>query len=398
MGLTPLLSAQTALLRQGGHRSPGAVGFGAVGTGVDEGHSDVAIADIGIFRAVALERFSGIVGADIGLEAAVQACKGIMERLGVAAGDGWLGHQVCGQVLEEAIIGGDAVIAPIGAVGLAIQVDMDALGVFLLPDQGSLFATDLDAEIVFVADGNLGSADQCAAVAVTQFAIGGEVVIEWAALDHDFKMGGDVGDVQTGHVAQLHERMGADIAAAATASGRLGVDTPDIQRLGQPSLQVGGIDPAYIAQEAAGDDVACKTGGPVAQIRMSQAEGDLLFFHDLDQLHGFIRVQGDRLFTEDRDACADGFVSGVKVDMVGGYDQYVVQLFACGRGFLRLDHGVIGFITLDGVGPVCGFFQGHFGVWEECAGRDTACAVEVDCFLMGLHNESAFTAANQTNI
>ena len=51
-----------------------------------------------------------------------------------------------------------------------------------------------------------------------------------------------------------------------------------------------------------------------------------------------------------------------------------------------------------GIGPVGGFFEGDLGIGEQRAGDHAAGAVKVNGFLVGMDDEGAFAAADQTDI
>ena len=109
--------------------------------------------------------------------------------------------------------------------GLAWQQDRERLGLFLAPIEGALGAGDLDAEVVLVADADLRGAHQRFA-AVVELAIDGEMVIQHAALNVGLELRAELLDFQAGDVAELHEGMRADVAAATGAAGALGIDAP----------------------------------------------------------------------------------------------------------------------------------------------------------------------------
>jgi len=72
-----------------------------------------------------------------------------------------------------------------------------------------------------VADANLRCAHEGFA-AVAQLAVDGEVVVELTALDEGFQLSAEFGNFEAGDIAELHEGVGADVAAAAGAAGALG--------------------------------------------------------------------------------------------------------------------------------------------------------------------------------
>jgi hypothetical protein len=85
------------------------------------------------------------------------------------------------------------------------------------------------------------------------------------------------------------------------------------------------------------------------------------------------------------------------VDVVGSDDEHIVQAFVFGQFGLFGNHFIVGAVTLDGVGPFLGFFERDFGVREQGAGHHAAGAVHVNGLLMGMHDECAFAAANQSD-
>ena len=155
----------------------------------------------------------------------MEAAEGIVESFRVTCWDRRLGHQIGREVFRQETISGGDRTAPIDTVGLVRQADGDFFRFFLFPDQGALGAGDGDAEVILVADANLGGADERFA-AVAQLAVDGEVVVEHAAFDEGFHLRREVGDIKAGDIAELHQRVGADIAAAAGTAGALGIDPP----------------------------------------------------------------------------------------------------------------------------------------------------------------------------
>jgi len=135
----------------------------SIDAGLEEGHAGPAVFDARVFRSVAGEGLSGLVLADIGLEAAVQPREGVVECLRVARRDGRLGHEIGGRIFrDEAVAGGDGA-AIVEAVGLPHELDREAFRVFLPPHERAFGAGDLDAEVVEVADADLRGADEARA-------------------------------------------------------------------------------------------------------------------------------------------------------------------------------------------------------------------------------------------
>ena len=129
---------------------------------------------------------------------------------------GWkrgLSHEIGGHVFGQEAVTRRHGAAPINAVGLVFQANGKALGFFLTPAERAFLAGNDDAEIILVPDANLGRAHEGLA-AVAQFAIGRKMVVQLAAFEERLQMRGNVRDVQTGEIAQLHQSVGADVSAA----------------------------------------------------------------------------------------------------------------------------------------------------------------------------------------
>lgn len=88
-----------------------------------------------------------------------------------------LGHEIRRDVFGQEAVAGRDRAAPIDAVGLAGELDGDGLGFFLAPAKRAFGAGDDDAEVVLVADADLGGADEGFA-AVAELAIDREVVVQ----------------------------------------------------------------------------------------------------------------------------------------------------------------------------------------------------------------------------
>ena len=311
-----------------------------------------------------------------------------------------LGHQVGRHVLgQETVARGDSA-APIDAVGLARQQDGEGLRLFLAPHQGALGAGDYDAEVVLVADANLRGADEGPA-AVAELAVDGEVVVELAAFDERLKLGAELRDFEAGDVAELHEGVRADVAAAAGAAGALGVHAPDRLRLAggldlgrQPALDVVAVHPAHFAQQPAADDVTAEAAGPVPEVGVGHAERDLQLARGLHQVVGLLEIQAERLFAEHGDAGLHGLHGRVVMHEVGRHDEDVVQLLVRGQGGVGGDHLVVGAVALDGVRPIGCLFEGDLGIGEQRARHHAAGAVKVNGSLVRMDDEGAFAAAD----
>ena len=65
---------------------------------------------------------------------------------------------------------------------------------------------------------------------------------------------------------------------------------------------------------------------------------------------------------------------------------------------MAVDHFVVGAVALDRVRPVGGFLEGDLGIREQRAGDHPAGAVEMNRLLVGMNDEGAFAAADQTDI
>ena len=117
----------------------------------------------------------------------MQPREGVVERFGMTGRNRRLGHQIGGHVLRQETVAGRDRAAPIDTVRLVRQVNREAFGIFLSPDQRAFGAGDGDAEIIFVADANLRGADEGLA-AVVQLAVNREVIIQLPAFDECFKL------------------------------------------------------------------------------------------------------------------------------------------------------------------------------------------------------------------
>ncbi len=86
------------------------------------------------------------------------------------------------------------------------------------------------------------------------------------------------------------------------------------------------------------------------------------------------------------------------MDVVGSDDHDVVQLLIRRQRSVNRNHLVIRTVTLEGVRPVRGFFEGDFRIREQRRSGHATGAVKVNGLLVGLNNERAFSATNQTDI
>ena len=131
---------------------------------------------------------------------------------------------------------------------------------------------------------------------------------------------------------------------------------------------------------------------------MRQGERHVQLAGGLHQFGGFLEIEAERFLTEHGDAGFHRLHRRIEVDEVGRDDEDVVEFFVGGRGRVGGDHFVVGGVALDGVGPVGGLFERDLGIGEERAGDDAAGAVHVNGFLMGVDDEGAFAASDQTDI
>ena len=79
-------------------------------------------------------------------------------------------------------------------------------------------------------------------------------------------------------------------------------------------------------------------------------------------------------------------------------NQDVIQLLILRQSLVGRDHFIIRAVALDGIRPFGGFFQRDFGIGKKRARDDAAGAVEVNGFLVGIDDERALTAADESDI
>jgi len=188
-------------------------------------------------------------------------------------------------------------------------------------------------------------------------------------------------------------------------AGGLGTDPPGGLLLaggfelgGQPALDVIGIHPADVAEQAGLDDVAAEPRGPVAEVGVGHAERHAQLAGGLDQVGGFLGVEAERFLTEHGDARVHGPHRRIVMDEVGGDDEDVVELFRFGQGGVGGDHFLIGTVAGDRERPVGGFLHRDLGVREQRSGGDPAGAVHQDGLLVRMDDKGAFAAADESDI
>src|SRR5262249_22468459 len=149
------------------------------------------------------------------------------------------------------------------------------------------------------------------------------MIIQRPALNERFEMSRDFVYLQARHITQLHKGVGANVPTATGTAGQLGVGAPGSLHLAgglelgcQPTLEIGGVDPAHLTEKAGANDVTRKTRRPVAEIRMGYAEWNLILAHRLNQLVGFLQIQTERFLAEHGNAGFDGLHGRVKMDVV----------------------------------------------------------------------------------
>src|ERR1700722_2109708 len=197
----------------------------ALDTSFNESDAHPAVLDVRVFAAVADEFSASLPLADINLEAAMQPGKSVVKRFWVTTWNRRFGHEIGGHVFGQPAISRRNGAAPISSVGLVGQTNGDALRSLRAPAQRTFGAGDYNPEIILIAGANLRRAHHGPA-AVAQFAIDRAMVIQLAAFDECFQLRGHGRDIQTSHEAQLHQRVRADVAAAARAASALRVHAP----------------------------------------------------------------------------------------------------------------------------------------------------------------------------
>ena len=328
----------------------------------------------------------------------------VVEAFGVSRRNRRLRHQLGRHVFGQEPVARRDGASPVDAIRLVRQVNRDALRLLLLPAERALRARDVDAHFVLEADADLRRADERSA-AVRQLAVHREVIVEQAARHEGLHLRGDVRDVDACHVAELHQRVRADVAAASRSAGPLGIDAPGRLLLPrgfkfgrQPALVVRAVHPPHVAEEPALHDETGEAGGPVAEIRMGHRERDAELPRRLHEGAGLFQCQAQRLLAEHRDAGLHGLHRRVVVHVIRRDNQDVVQPLVGRQRPIRRDHLVVRAVAPDGIRPGGRFLEGDRRLRVERAGNNAARAVEVNGLLVRVHDERALAAANQPDI
>ncbi len=244
-----------------------------------------------------------------------------------------------------------------------------------------------------------------ARAAVAELAVDGEVVVEHAAFDERLELRAHFRHVEAGDVAQLHERVGADVAPAARSACSLRVYPPRcllesgvLDLGGEPALDVVAVHPAHVAEQPAAHDVAGQAAGPVADVGVRHGERHAQPAGGLHQVGGLLERQAQRLLAEHRDAGLHRLHRRVVVHVVRRDDEDVVQLLRVGQRRVGGDHLVVRAVALDRVRPLRGLLERDLRVREEGARDDAAGAVEVNRLLVRVDDERAAPAAHQTDV
>ena len=85
------------------------------------------------------------------------------------------------------------------------------------------------------------------------------------------------------------------------------------------------------------------------------------------------------------------------MNKVGGDNEHVVNAVFLGKLGLGSEHGIIGCIAHDGVGPVVCFLDGYFRVRAEGNGVNLAGAVKVNGFLVRISDESTGASSDHAD-
>ena len=195
------------------------------------------------------------------------------------------------------------------------------------------------------------------------------MVVELATFNEGFHLRRNFRDVQAGDVAQLHQRVRADIAAAAGTTGALRIHAPrrllltggfELGR--KPALNVIAVHPAHVTEQTALHDVTAEPAGPVAEISMRHAKRNIQRARRVHQFVGLGEIQTQRFFAEHRDARLHRLHRGIEMHEVRRDDEDVIQLLIFGQILVRRDHVVVGGVTFDRIRPVGGFFHRDFGI------------------------------------
>jgi len=366
--------------------------------------TEASMNDIGVFRAVALEGFAGFPFAHVGLETAMQPRIGIVERFRVARRNGRLRHQVARNLFGQEPVTGGHGATPVDPIRLIGQSNRHRFRRFLAPAQAAFGAGDLNPQVILVTDGNLRGAHQRFAP-IAQLAVNREMIIQRPALNEGLEMSGNLRHIKPGYIAELHQRVRADVAAAAGTARQFRVGAPGGLHLAgglefgcQPPLQIIGIDPTHVPNQSGLHDVPGEPCRPMSEISMRHAKGHFVLADRLHNVVGLFEVQTQRFLTENGDPGLDGLHGGVVMHVVGRYDHQVIELLVLWQTGISRDHLIVRPISFDRIRPVSRLFQGDFRVRKQ-RGRDHAASpIKMDRLLMRLYNERAFPAAYQTDI
>ncbi len=169
-------------------------------------------------------------------------------------------------------------------------------------------------------------------------------------------------------------------------------------RFEEPALKIVGVDPANLAQHAAADDESREAGGPVSDVGVRHAEGNVLGVDQSCQLVGLRQGDRHRLLAHHGDARLEQLLGGIEMDVVGRDDQGVVDPLAQGLLRLGLDQFVVALVAVERVGPVLGLPHGHGGVGVQRSADHAPRSIEMDRTLMRVDDERPGATANEPDL
>ena len=340
--------------------------FGRAQDGGDEFHAGDAIIDSRnkqrFFRGWAARIVCGDLLGDVGIKLG----EGFEIAFGVAAGNaaGVFGRG-----------GGVGAVARERHGRFAVAAEVKIVGIFLRPIEAAFFAVNAEAEIVFVADGDLaGPQHALHALVVAQQHL--HVVVEAAAGNDDADVGGDLLGVKLADEAGDVVGVRADVAERAGGAALRGVGAPRglflagvFERRGEPVLRVFDLHEAELAEFAGGDHFASLANDGIAGVVMREAENFAGFFDELRESFGVFDGGGERLVADDVEAGFEEGFRGAEVEMIRRDDgDDVDAIGAPGFGGSHFGEAAVGAVGRDV--EIAGGGAAAFGIGGESGGDE----------------------------
>src|SRR5450830_1912842 len=220
----------------------------------------------------------------------------------------------------------------------ALLLEVENVGIFLLPLDGAIRPVHADTETILFADGHLRRpvVPRRSTLVLQEYI---RVVVERTSLDERLEAGCQLVDLQSCNEVHQVLDVRADVANTAGHTGILRVRPPDgltvgaraFDGVGQPVLRVFCSHDAERPESPGSDEVAGFAHHGVASVGIGHHELDLVRNGKCDQLLRLFLGKRHRLFTDDVDALFEECLGHRKVDVVGDSDDDEVNpaLRAC---------------------------------------------------------------------